>query len=193
VYLEIVHGLSAQQTGLLLLMQPVLMVVLSAFTGRLSDKVGSRVLAALGMVLVSAGMVQLAYASSSTGRLLIALATIGVGMALFSAPNISAVMGSVDRSQLSLASGFLATMRFTGQGLSVAVLGAIAAWKLGPAGGRVILLGESAGASSVSAFADGYQTAMLVGAGFALAGAALSWVASSQRFRPTRLRESPPG
>ncbi len=183
VYLEIVHGFSAQQTGLLLLMQPVLMVVLSPFTGRLSDKVGSRVLAALGMVLVSAGMVQLAYASSSTGRLLIALATIGLGMAVFSAPNISAVMGSVDRSQLSLASGFLATMRFTGQGLSVAVLGAIAAWKLGPAGGRVILLGESAGASSVSAFADGYQTAMLVGAAFALAGAALSWVASSERLR----------
>jgi hypothetical protein len=131
-------------------------------------------------------MVQLAYVSSSAGRVLVALATIGVGMAVFSAPNISAVMGSVDRSQLSLASGFLSTMRFTGQGLSVAVLGAIAAWKLGPEGGRVILLGESAGASSVPAFADGYHTAMLVGAGFALAGAALSWIASSERLRPSR-------
>ena len=109
VYLEIVQGLSSQQTGLLLLMQPVLMAVLSPFTGRLSDKVGSRVLATTGMVLVAAGMVQLAFASGSTGGVLIALATIGVGMAVFSAPNISAVMGSVDRSQLSLASGFLAT------------------------------------------------------------------------------------
>jgi hypothetical protein len=108
-------------------------------------------------------------------------------MAVFRAPNISAVMGSVDRSRLNLASGFLATMRFTGQGLSIAVLGAIAAWKLGPAGGRVILLGETAGASSAPAFATGYQTAMLVGAAFALVGAALSWVASSQRLRPAQI------
>jgi MFS family permease len=122
VYLEIVHGFSAQQTGLLLLMQPVLMVVLSPFTGRLSDKVGSRVLAALGMVLVSAGMVQLAYASSSTGRLLIALATIGVGMAVFVPRTSPRSWGSVDRSQLSLASRVPGDHGFTGQGLSVAVL-----------------------------------------------------------------------
>jgi EmrB/QacA subfamily drug resistance transporter len=186
VYLEIVQGLSPQQTGLLLLMQPVLMAVLSPFTGRLSDRVGSRILATTGMVLVALGMVQLAFASSSTGRVLAALATIGVGMAVFSAPNISAVMGSVDRSQLSLASGFLATMRFTGQGLSIAALGAIAAYKLGPAGGRVIFLGESSGASSVPAFADGYQAAMLVGAALALLGAVLSWIASSERLRPDR-------
>jgi EmrB/QacA subfamily drug resistance transporter len=186
VYLEIVDGLSPQQTGLLLLMQPVLMAVLSPFTGRLSDRVGSRVLATLGMILVAAGMAQLAFTSGSTARVLVALATIGLGMAVFSAPNISAVMGSVDRSQLSLASGFLATMRFTGQGLSIAVLGAIAAWKLGPEGGKVIFLGQSASASSVPDFADGYQTAMLVGAAFALVGAVLSWVASSERLRARR-------
>jgi predicted MFS family arabinose efflux permease len=183
VYLVRVEGISEQRTGLLLLVQPVLMAVLSPVTGRLSDKVGSRALATTGMVLVAAGMVQLAFASSSLGRVLVALGTIGVGMALFSAPNISAVMGSVDRSQLNLASGFLSTMRFTGQGLSIAVLGAVAAWKLGPEGGRVILLGESVSASSVPAFADGYQLAMLVGAAFALLGAALSWIASSERLR----------
>jgi predicted MFS family arabinose efflux permease len=181
VYLQIVQGLSPQQTGLLLLMQPVLMAVLSPFTGRLSDKAGSRVLATTGMVLVAAGMVQLAYASSSIGRIMIALGTIGVGMAAFSAPNISAVMGSVDRSRLNLASGFLATMRFSGQGMSIAMLGAIAAWKLGPTGARIIFLGGSGSAEHASALADGYRVAMLVGAVLALAGAALSWIASSQR------------
>jgi hypothetical protein len=33
VYLIVVQGMSAQRTGLLLLMQPVLMAVLSPFTG----------------------------------------------------------------------------------------------------------------------------------------------------------------
>jgi drug/metabolite transporter (DMT)-like permease/predicted MFS family arabinose efflux permease len=175
VYLEIVLGLSPQQTGLLLLVQPVLMAVMSPFTGRLSDRVGTRSLATLGMALVAAGMVQIALAATSVERVFIALGTIGVGMAVFSAPNISAVMGSVERSRLSLASGFLSTMRFTGQGLSIAVLGAIAAWKLGPAGGRIILLGQTSSGTSTEAFADGYRLAMLVGAGLAAVGAVVSW------------------
>jgi EmrB/QacA subfamily drug resistance transporter len=189
VYLEIVDGLSAQRTGLLLLMQPVLMAALSTFTGRLSDKVGSRVLATTGMVLVAAGMAQLAFVSGSLGRVMIALGTIGIGMALFSAPNISAVMGSVEHSQLNLASGFLATMRFSGQGMSIAVLGAIAAWKLGPTGARIIFLGEAGSAAHAPALADGFKVAMLVGAGLALAGAALSWAARSRMLRPVHPEE----
>ena len=181
VYLIVVQGMSAQRTGLLLLMQPVLMTVLSAFTGRLSDRIGSRVLAVTGMVLVAVGMVQLAYVSGSWGRVLFALGTIGLGMAVFSAPNISAVMGSVERSQLNLASGFLATMRFAGQGLSIAVLGSIAAWRLGAEGARMIFFGETGNIAHTQAFADGYQAAMLVGAGLALAGAVLSWMASIER------------
>ena len=180
VYLEIVEGLSPRRTGLMLLMQPVLMAVLSPFAGRLSDKVGSRALAATGMVLVAGGMAQLAYVSDSAGRVLVALGTIGVGMAVFSAPNISAVMGSVERSQLNLASGFLATMRFSGQGLSIAVLGAIAAWKLGPTGARIIFLGGSGSAEHAPALASGYHAAMLVGAALARVGAVLSWVARSK-------------
>ena len=177
VFLQIVQGLSAQQAGLVLLAQPVLMAILSPFTGRLSDRVGSRVLAMLGMVLVAIGMLQLSFIADSVGQVLLALGTIGLGMALFSAPNISAVMGSVDRSQLSLASGFLSTMRFTGQGISIAVLGALAAWKLGPEGGKMIFLGETGSAASADAFAAGFQVAMLVGAGLAALGAALSWTA----------------
>lgn len=181
VFLEIVQGRSPQRAGLMLLAQPVLMAVLSPFTGRLSDRVGSRVLATIGMVLIAGGMAQLAFIAGSTGRVLLALGMLGVGMACFSAPNISAVMGSVDRSQLSLASGFLSTMRFAGQGISIAVLGAIAAWKLGPEGGRIILLGETGSGASAAAFADGYRVAMLVGAGLALVGAAVSWTAKSRK------------
>lgn len=174
VFLQICEGFSAQQTGLLLLFQPVLMAVLTPLAGWLSDRVGTRVPATAGMVLVAVGMSQLAFASS-VGRVLLSLGTIGVGMACFSAPNMSAIMGAVDRSRLSLASGFLGAMRFCGQGLSIAVLGAIAAHSLGPEGGRVVLLGEAASAASATAFAEGFRTAMLVGAALALAGAVFSW------------------
>ena len=116
-------------------MQPVLMAVLSPFTGRLSDKVGSRV---AGHHAAWSSW-PAAWCNSPSCRAPRAVcssrsATIGVGMAVFSAPNISAVMGSVDRSQLNLASGFLATMRFTGQGLSIALLGPSPPTSWGPRG-----------------------------------------------------------
>jgi hypothetical protein len=117
------------------------------------------------------------------GRVLLALGTIGVGMAFFSAPNVSAVMGSVDRSQLSLASGFLSTMRFSGQGISIAVLGAIAAGKLGPEGGKMIFLGGTGSAAGAEAFADGFRLAMLVGAVLAAIGAAVAWTAKPEERR----------
>jgi EmrB/QacA subfamily drug resistance transporter len=178
VFLEVVQGHSAQRAGLILLTQPAIMTLFTPLAGRLSDRLGSHGLAATGMILMAAGTAQLAFVSSSTplGQVLAALATLGLGMALFSAPNLSAVMGSVDRSQLGIASGVFATMRFCGQGISIAMLGAIAASKLGPAGGRVILLGASAGVGSAEAFAAGYRLAMFVGTGLAIVGALTSLV-----------------
>ena len=79
-------------------------------------------------------------------------------------------MGSVERSQLSVASAFLATMRVTGQSLSVGVLGSIAASRLGP-GGWAMLLRHGGGSAVADAYARGYQAAMLTGAFLALMGA----------------------
>jgi len=180
VFLEVVQGRSAAQSGWLLLSQPLLMAVLSPLSGRLSDRIGSRWLATGGMVAVAAGMVLLATLDAATGmgRIAFSLSVVGVGMAAFSAPNSSAIMGSVRRDQLGLASGFLGTMRTAGQALSVALLGGIAAGPLGVAGGRLLFShghdGSALTAAAASGFASGYQTAMLVGAGLALVGAAVS-------------------
>jgi EmrB/QacA subfamily drug resistance transporter len=181
VYMEVVQGRSAEQAGLMLLVQPVLMVLISPMAGRLSDRVGARPLTCLGGLLLSAGMIQLAFGGESRGRMFLALATVGVGMALFSSPNMSAIMGAVPRHQLNLGSGFQAAMRFGGQGFSIAVLGSIAAWKLGPLGAHIIFLGQTASAASASDFADGYQVAMLVGSGLTLVASALSWFARPRR------------
>ena len=136
IYLELVQDRSASLTGWLLLSMPLLMAVLSPFSGRLSDRIGSRVLASGGMVAIALGMVLLALnpESAPLWRVAACLAVVGFGMAAFSAPNTSAVMGSVRRDQLSQASAFLSTMRTSGQALSVALLGGIAASQLGAVG-----------------------------------------------------------
>jgi len=178
VFLQISEGYAAQDAGLLLLTQPFFMVALSPVFGRLSDRVGSQIPATAGMLLVAAGTAQLGLLPSPAPmwRVIVALAIVGVGMAAFSSPNTSSVMGAVKRSELSLASGFLGTMRTAGQGISVALLGAIAASGLGPTGGRVLFLGEAASEAAALSFSDGYRTAMLVAAGLAVAGALVSLV-----------------
>ena len=178
VFLEVVQGRSAQVAGLVLLVQPGVMTLVTPIAGRLSDRLGSRGLSTLGMVVTAAGTGQLALISASapTWQVVAALATLGLGLAIFSTPNFSAIMGSVDRSELGVASGLFATARFCGMGVSIAILGAIAASRLGREGGRVILLGASAGVSNAEAFAIGYREAMLVGTGFAVVGALVSLV-----------------
>jgi EmrB/QacA subfamily drug resistance transporter len=182
IFLEVVQGRTAAVTGWLMLSQPLLMAVLSPYAGRLSDRVGSRVLATGGMVTVAVGMVLLAAmpATASVWQVAADLAIVGLGMAAFSAPNTSAIMGSVRRDQLSVASAFLGTMRTTGMALSVALLGGIAASQLGRLGGRLLFThGHGAGSAAlaeqaVNGYAQGYRYAMITGAVLALAGAAVS-------------------
>jgi EmrB/QacA subfamily drug resistance transporter len=182
IYLELVQDSSPSLTGWLLLSMPLLMAVLSPFSGRLSDRLGSRVLATGGMVAIASGMVLLALTTESAPlwRIAVCLGVVGLGMAAFSAPNTSAIMGSVRRDQLSQASAFLGTMRTSGQALSVALLGGIAASQLGRIGSRLLFThGHGAGsaglaAQAVSGYAQGYRYAMLVGAVLALVGAAVS-------------------
>lgn len=180
IFLELVQGRSPSLTGWLLLSQPLLMAVLSPFSGRLSDRIGSRVLATGGMVAIAGGMGLLAVigAGAPLWHVVVALVVVGLGMAAFSAPNTSAVMGSVRKDQLSQASAFLSTMRTSGQAMSVALLGGIAASQLGAVGGRLLLThgggGGAVAARAVDAYASGYQYAMLAGAALALIGAAVS-------------------
>ncbi len=183
VFLELSEGYSPQHAGLLLLVQPAFMAALSPLFGRLSDRIGSRPPVAVGMLLIAGGTAQLGLLPSPApaARVGLALATVGLGMAAFSAPNTSAVMGAVKRSELSLASGFLGTMRTAGQAVSIALLGAIAASGLGPVGGRVLFLGEKASEAAAESFANGYQMAMLVAAGLAVVGALVSLVQGPRR------------
>jgi EmrB/QacA subfamily drug resistance transporter len=185
VFLEVGQHRSPQVAGLMLVSQPFIMALLSPAAGRLSDRWGTRWLSAGGMVVLAAGLGLLATLSdgASTAEIMIALAIVGLGMAGFSAPNTSAVMGSVDRSQLSIAGSVLGTMRFTGQAISLTLLGGIVASKLGAAGGKVIFLGAEP-VHAAALFAEGYRLAMLVAAGMALTAALLSLTRPSVTASP---------
>ncbi|WP_217913200.1 MFS transporter [Miltoncostaea marina] len=176
VLLEVVGGHSPTRAGVIMVAQPAVMVALSPLAGRLSDAIGSRALASGGMVLVAAGLGTLAAlpADVPTGHVVAGLAVTGLGMAAFSSPNTSAVMGAADPGRLGVAAAILAMMRTLGQTTSLALLGTLAAAPLGAAGARALLGGDTAALAGAGAYLDGYRVAMVVGAAIALVGAALS-------------------
>lgn len=124
LHLQVVMGYSSQTAGLILLAQPVIMALLSPFAGRLSDRVEPRKVSSWGMALTTLGLFFFCFLTSGTPVWLIMLnlALLGTGFALFSSPNSNAVMGSVEKRFYGVASSTLGTMRLTGQAVSMAVV-----------------------------------------------------------------------
>lgn len=137
LYLQSVRGVSPQQAGLILLAQPGVQALFSPLAGWTSDRVEPRVVASSGMGLTVIGLVILSGLTASTAVPWIAgiLALLGLGFALFSSPNTNAVMSSVDRPFYGVASATLATMRLTGQMLSMGIVMLIFALLMGETGG----------------------------------------------------------
>jgi EmrB/QacA subfamily drug resistance transporter len=135
LYLQYIKGLPPQKAGLVLVAQPVVMALASPFAGRLSDRSEPRVIASLGMALSAAGLLLFAFLGAATGSAYIvgSLVCLGLGFGLFSSPNTNAVMGSVEKRHLGLASAALGTMRLTGQMLSAGTVMMIFALVMGRA------------------------------------------------------------
>lgn len=124
LYLQKIEGLTPQKAGAIIIAQPVMMAVFSPIVGRLSDKIQPRYFATIGMAMCSLGLGALAFLSPETPIWVIVaiLVWMGLGFALFSSPNMSTIMGSVDRSRYGQASGTAASMRVFGQIVSMTIV-----------------------------------------------------------------------
>jgi EmrB/QacA subfamily drug resistance transporter len=127
LYLLLGRGLSPAEAGLILISQPLTMASITILSGTLSDRIGSRIPATLGMTILSLGLFLLSRVDVSTPLLQIVatLVMIGVGVGLFNAPNSSAVMGAVPSARRGVAAAILSTARTLGNTLGLGLAGAI--------------------------------------------------------------------
>ena len=123
LFLQYIHGMSPQSAGLVLIASPVMMAVFSPLAGRLSDRIEPRVIASAGMALTGIGLLLLTFIGKGTPTVFIALSLmlLGFGFALFSSPNMNAIMGAVEKRYYGIASGAVGTMRLLGQMFSMGV------------------------------------------------------------------------
>lgn len=136
LYLQHVRGLGPGTAGAVLLWQPVVMALLSPVAGRLSDRAQPRLIASLGMGMSSLGLLLLTFLGRDGAILyvILCLVCLGIGFALFSSPNMNAIMGSVAPHHYGIASGAVGAMRLIGQMCSMAIALVVFALVLGSHG-----------------------------------------------------------
>jgi EmrB/QacA subfamily drug resistance transporter len=126
-YLQDVLHLSPSFMGLLFLSAPVLTIGLAVLAGHLTDRVGPRVPASIGL-----GMVMAAFAIG-TGLTVgshwilpaLLLACTGVGQGFFNTPNQTAIIGSVPRAYRGFATGLVQMLFGLGSLLGISLGGVL--------------------------------------------------------------------
>lgn len=123
LYLQYIKNIAPQYAGSILIAQPIVMALFSPLAGRLSDRVEPRLLASTGMAMTALGLFSFVFIDAETSKVVIilTLAFLGFGFALFSSPNMNAIMSAVERRYFGIASGTVATMRLLGQMTSMAI------------------------------------------------------------------------
>jgi EmrB/QacA subfamily drug resistance transporter len=121
--LQYTKDFSPEQAGLILIVQPAVMALVSPLAGRLSDRIDPQIVASTGMMFSAFGLFLLAFLVESTPLwyLLVCLVVLGAGLGMFSSPNTNAIMSSVEKRYYGVASGMNGTMRLLGQMLSMGV------------------------------------------------------------------------
>ncbi len=147
-------GRGQVETGLLITPWPVALAFAAPLAGRLSDRVPTGLLCGCGGVALATGVAGIVLLGGDAPAPLLAvlMALCGAGFGFFQTPNNRTMLGAAPRARSGSAGGMQSTARLTGQttGTTLTAL--------------TFTLAPSAGPS----------TALLIGAGAALLGAAIS-------------------
>ncbi len=126
-YLEIARGFRVDTAGYILASTPVAMALLTGLSGTLSDKIGQRIPATIGLTIVVIAVLSLRTIEPTSDWFSITwrLVLIGVGVGFFTSPNNSAIMGSAPNNRQGVAGAILAAARNIGFVLGTAIAVAI--------------------------------------------------------------------
>ncbi|MGV9313534.1 MFS transporter [Streptomyces sp. NPDC003691] len=164
----------------------IVAVNLSGAGARLVLKIGTPVAIATGMTLVSAGLAAIALlGGDGYGGMLLGLVVMGTGVALSMPAMANAIMSAIPPEKAGVGAGINGTLAEFGNGLGVAVLGAVLNARfaaLVPAAVGAASLpaalaaadGDAERAAVSDAFASGLETSQLVGAVAVLLGGLLA-------------------
>jgi MFS family permease len=164
-------GMSATQTGLLLVPAGILSTLTGYGSGALGSRIGHKYPLALGGLLCTVGLALLAFEHDTAAQLvtIMALALGGFGLAIAAMPNL--IIGAVPRSNSGEALSFNAVLGRVGFAVGSQVMASI--------------LAASAIAGSKLPTSQGFEIAFFVAAAASLTGALLAILIPSTMRRHT--------
>lgn len=124
-----IYGYSAFETALLFTPWPVGIVLAAPHAGRLADRYSPALISTVGLFLLTAGLVSLAFLPEQPEVWQIGMRCLlcGIGFGCFQSPNNREMLSNVSRENSGYASGVLAIMRTLGQCLGTALVGLLLA------------------------------------------------------------------
>jgi EmrB/QacA subfamily drug resistance transporter len=169
-------GYGALDTGLRLIPWTATFITVAPIAGALADRIGERPLMVGGLTLQAIGMAWLALIVEpgiSYSQMLVPLIVAGVGVSMAIPAAQNSVVGSMSEETVGKAAGANSMMRELGGVFGIAV--------------AVAVFAAAGSYASVSAFADGFQPAILVAAALSLAGAFTGLALPGRRAAAGRL------
>ncbi len=170
-FLQGPYGKDPLTAGLLLIPFGAAFMIIGPLSGRLSDHVGSRLLAPIGLGVSALGLFGLSTVEPSTPYWLLALymALMGGGSGFFVSPNTNAIMSSVEPHTRGAAAGILNMLNNTGQMLSISIVFPIALSAVPVAAMmQVFIYGGGMKEPALSLFMHGLHLAFLVSFGLSV-------------------------
>jgi EmrB/QacA subfamily drug resistance transporter len=155
--------MGATAAGIALIPMALVFVIVSPFSGKLTERLGPRFTTAGGVAIVGVGLLLIGMTAARPSLVFaeIGLALTGVGMGLATGPLMGEAVGAVPAARSGTASAIINVARMVGATVGVAALGAVyAVFKGGPGGLRL---------------------AMIIGGVAQLAGAAYAWSTTARR------------
>ncbi len=127
LFLESIRGLTPGEVGLVLLAQPIAAAVASPISGRLYDRIGPRVIATIGFLLLALSTWALVKldASTSLAHIRLVLIVRGLAFGMTIQTTFTTALAVVPRDRVARASAFVSATRFTIQAVAIAVLASI--------------------------------------------------------------------
>ena len=167
-FLQNIRGFTPSEVGMLVFPLAFTVMVIAPLGGRISDRVGVRLPATAGLVLISLAVFSFSLLPGDVEKVDIIWrqVLIGFGVAFFSPANNSAIIGSLPLEKIGLTSSFLALSRNLGMVVGVAFAEMVISFR-----SVGIPSGPGGGVPTLEAIQGVWESALLIGG----AAGVLSW------------------
>lgn len=115
-YYQEVLSLSPSAAGLMMTVSPIILAVVAPLSGYLSDKMGSEKISALGLSILSIGIISLVLFNVNTPLIVVGILVglLSLGSGIFQSPNNSLIMSTVEKNELGIAGSINGLVRNLG-------------------------------------------------------------------------------